>query len=235
MATTIPDTSLLQAPRIPKPSPDRPPLRTNVFEFMQYSNTSLAPLFPSYIERGSIVPCGTLFMGGKDAEYGHFFHDNTEEEVGLVIADHGAHKGAGTVMVAPQLHGVNCFLKDPKDPESFLLIIITQRQRERDPQSERVFFRCGCNQVLFEHGYDATPADTFEADGAKIFVSMQGSSTAAEAFNADVALRTCSRCGTVHDPFPVGAWGWTQHTLHHRAVERARTVLTSFAPESTVR
>ena len=220
---------------IPKPSPDRPPLRTSVFEFMQYSNTSLAPLFPSYIERGAIVPCATLFMGGKDAEYGHFFHDNTEEEVGLVIADHGAVKGTGTIMVAPQLHGVNCFLKDPKDPESFLLIVITQRQSERDVQSERVFFRCGCNQVLYEHSYDATPADTFVPDVDKVFISMPQSAAAAEAFNADIALRTCSRCGKVHERFPVGAWGWSQHTSQYRAVSRARATLTAPQPESVAR
>ena len=192
---------------------------------MQYSNTSLAPLFPSYVERGSIVPCATLFMGGKDAEYGHFFHDNTEEEVGLVIADHGAVKGTGTIMVTPQLHGVNCFLKDPKDPESFLLIVITQRQSDQGPQSERVFFRCGCNNVLFEHSYDATPEDTFQRDIDKIFVSTPQSAAAAEAFNADIALRTCSRCGKVHEPFPVGAWGWSQHASQYRTVARARATL----------
>jgi len=210
---------------IPKPSPDRPPLRTNVFEFMQFSNTSLAPLFPAYLERGAIVPCATLFIGGPDAEYGHFFHENTEEEVGLVIADRGAHKGTGTVMVAPQLHGVNSFLKDPKDPESFMLIIITQRQRERDAQSERVFFRCGCNEVLFEHKYDATPVDAFEPDGVKIFLTTNESADAAAAFNADVALRTCKRCGTVAPPFPLAAWGWLQHAQQYRAVARARAVL----------
>jgi hypothetical protein len=142
-----------------------------------------------------------------------------------VIADHGAHKGSGTVMVAPQLHGVNCFLKDPKDPESFLLIVITQRQSDSGEQKERVFFRCGCNQVLFEHAYDATPADTFKTGVDKVFVSMPQSSVAAETFNADVALRTCKRCGTVAAPFPVSAWGWTQHANQHRTVARARAVL----------
>jgi hypothetical protein len=199
---------------------------------MQYSNTSLAPLFPSYVERGAIVPCATLFMGGKDAEYGHFFHENTEEEVGLVIADQGALKGTGTIMVAPQLHGVNCFLKDPKDPESFLLIVITQRQSDEGAQSERVFFRCGCNNVLFERSFDATPVDAFEPDVDKIFLSTPHSAATAEAFNADVALRTCSRCGKVHEPFPLDAWGWSRHTSQHRAVARARAALNAPQLES---
>jgi len=220
------------ANKIPPPSPERPPLRTNVFEFMQYANTSLAPLFPAYLERGSIVPAATLFIGGEDAEYGHFFHDNTEEEVGLVIADRGAHKNTGSVMVAPLLHGVNCFLKDPKDPESFMLTVITQRQREHDPQSERVFFRCGCNEVLFEHTFDATPADTFQTDVDKILLTTLESGDAAAAFNADQALRTCKRCGKVSPPFPLAAWGWLQHANQHRAVARARAVLTASSLES---
>jgi hypothetical protein len=220
----------LQAPRIPRPSPDRPPLRTSVFEFMQFSNTSLSPLFPAYLQRGAIVPCATMFIGAPGAEYGHFFHENTEEEVGLVIADHGAVKGTGTVMVAPLLHGVNAFLKDSSDPESFLLIVITQRQNERNEQKERVFFRCGCNQVLFEHSFDSTPPDTFEGDVDHAFTSLIESSEAAERFNADETNRTCSRCGKVAAPFPVGAWGWTQHSAQYRAVARARAELTAAKP-----
>jgi hypothetical protein len=231
MATVLPDTSALQAPRIPRPSPDRPPLRTSVFEFMQFSNTSLSPLFPAYLQRGAIVPCATMFIGAPGAEYGHFFHENTEEEVGLVIADHGAVKGTGTVMVAPLLHGVNAFLKDSSDPESFLLIVITQRQNERNEQKERVFFRCGCNQVLFEHSFDSTPPDTFEGDVDHAFTSLIESSEAAERFNADETNRTCSRCGKVAAPFPVGAWGWTQHSAQYRAVARARAELTAAKPE----
>lgn len=198
---------------------------------MQFSNTSLSPLFPAYLQRGAIVPCATMFIGAPGAEYGHFFHENTEEEVGLVIADHGAVKGTGTVMVAPLLHGVNAFLKDSSDPESFLLIVITQRQNERNEQKERVFFRCGCNQVLFEHSFDSTPSERFEGDVDHAFTSLIESSEAAERFNADETNRTCSRCGKVAAPFPVGAWGWTQHSAQYRAVARARAELTAAKPE----
>jgi hypothetical protein len=229
MAITSPDARSTSSHRIPKPSPDRPPLRANVFEAMQYANTSLAPMFPTYLERGSIVPCATLFIGGPDAEFGHFFHENTEEEVALVMADNKAHKGTGTVMIAPLHHGVNSFLKDPKDPESFLLIMITQRQRDRDAQSERILFRCKCNEVLFDFGFDATPPDTFEAGVDKILITTRESSAAAEAFNADENLRTCKRCGTVAAPFPITPWGWTQHTAQYRAVARARSILTAAA------
>lgn len=232
MAISSPDVRPAPSHRIPPPSPDRPPLRANVFEFMQYANTSLAPMFPTYLERGSIVPCATLFIGGPDAEFGHFFHENTEEEVALVMADHGAHKGTGTVMIAPLHHGVNSFLKDPKDPASFLLIMITQRQRDAGPQAERILFRCKCNEVLYDFGFDATPPATFVPGVDKILITTRDSSSAAEAFNADEKLRTCKRCGTVAPPFPIAPWGWTQHTAQHRAVARARAVLTTAAGEN---
>lgn len=217
---------------IPKPSPDRPPLRANVFESMQYANTTLALLFPSYVERGSIMPCANLFIGGPDAEFGHFFHENTEEEVALVIADHGALKETGTVMIAPLLHGVNSFMKDPKDPASFLLIVITQRQRDSGAQSERILFRCKCNEVLFEHAFDATPPDTFAFGEDKLLITTRESSAAAEAFNGDEKARTCKRCGNVSAPFPIGPWGWTRHASQHRAVARGRTILAAAAAGS---
>ena len=40
---------------IPPPRADRPPIRVNVFEAMQHSNTQLMPLFP-YLHPGAMVP-----------------------------------------------------------------------------------------------------------------------------------------------------------------------------------
>jgi hypothetical protein len=206
---------------IPPPSADRPPLRANAYEFAQTANTTLAPMFP-YVQRGAIVPTTTLFTGGPDAEYGHFFHDNTEEEVALVIADNGGIKNRGMVMIAPQLHGVQCFLKDPADPESFLLIVITQRQRDAGEQKERVFFRCGCNNVLFERGYDATPDEAYDPRRNTGFTTIVQSAAIAGEFNGDEANRTCSRCGKVSPAFPLGAWGWATYAAFADVAGKAR-------------
>jgi hypothetical protein len=207
--------------RIAPPSPDRPPLRVNAYEHAQLANTSLAPLFP-YMQRGAIVPTTTLFVGSPDAEFGHFFHENTEEEVALVIADRNGIKGKGMVMIAPQLHGVQCFLKEPHDPESFLLIVITQRQNDTAEQKERVFFRCGCNNVLFERSYDATPADTYDPRANHVFLTTSKSAAVAIEYNSDETNRTCSKCGKVNPPFPHQAWGWEAHTTLHTAAADAR-------------
>lgn len=210
--------------QIPPPSPDRPPLRSNVYEAAWMANTSLATMFP-YVHRGAIVPGVTLFMGGENAEYGHFFHENTEEEIALVMGGRGTMKPTGTVMIAPLLHGVQAFLKDPKDPQNYLLIVITQRQPDDREQHERVFWRCGCNEVLFEFAYESTPSAVYDPHSSEMLLTTRYSSEAAERFNADVANRTCKRCGKVAEPFPVEAWGWTLNTRSHDAVETARAAL----------
>jgi hypothetical protein len=218
---TSSDFSTAFSARIPRPSPDRPPLRVNAYEHAQLANTSLAPLFP-YMQRGAIVPTTTLFVGSPDAEFGHFFHENTEEEVALVIADHEGLKGKGMMMIAPQLHGVQCFLKEPHDPQSFLLIVITQRQNDTEAQRERVFFRCGCNNVLFERSYDSTPADVHDPRANHVFITNRESAAVAIEYNSDEALRTCSKCGKVNPPFPHRAWGWEAHTVLHTVAADAR-------------
>lgn len=217
--------------RIPKPSPDRPPLRVNSYEFMATANTSLSPFFP-YMQRGAIVPCGSLFYGGPDANYGHFFHENTEEEIALVMGDHGAHKGSGMLMNAPLNHGVNSFLKNPQDPESFLFIVITQRQREAGPQSEKIYFRCGCNEVLFTHEFDATPADGYHPGKHLDLATGRGSAEAGIGFNADENARTCKRCGKVAPPFPQDSWGWSRHYYTYRYAMNAEKALSEAAREA---
>jgi hypothetical protein len=210
--------------RIPPPSDDRPPLRVNGFEYAQIANTSLAPMFP-YLQRGAIVPTTSLMVGGPNANYGHFFHENTEEEVALVIADHGGIKNTGMMMIAPQLHGVQSFLKDPLDPESFLLIVITQRQSDDRRQQERVFFRCGCNEVLFEQTYDSTPDDVYDPHANHAFLTNKKSGDIAIAFNGDEALRTCKRCGKISPPFPHAAWGWDAYATSHDVAALGRRSL----------
>lgn len=224
MLTVEPAFSTEFSAQIPPPTPDRPPLCTNVYETAWMANTSLAPMFP-YVHRGSIVPGVTLFMGGEQAEYGHFFHENTEEEIALVMGGRGTMKPSGTVMIAPLLHGVQAFLKDPKDPQNYLLIVITQRQPDEREQHERVFWRCGCNEILFEYAYVATAADAYDPNSSQMFLSTRFSSEAAQRFNADVANRTCKRCGKIADRFPVEAWGWTLNTRSHDVAGQARTAL----------
>jgi hypothetical protein len=192
---------------IDPPRPDRPPLKVNVFAAMQHGNTQLMPLFP-YLYPGAMVPAGAILRGGPDAAYGHFFHHNTRDEVVLTFGSKGCVLATGQVFVGGQMHGVNSFLKNEKDPTSYGVLMITQHQAEDGPQTEACSVRCDkCHEEVFKREFDATPqADANEMETP--FVSVVHSYRIFAEYNADGALRTCQKCGHVNQPFPLEAWGW---------------------------
>ena len=137
---------------------DRPPLKVNLFERMQGGNCQLIPLFP-YEDADSLVPAGAIFRGEPGADFGQFFHFNTVDEVAHVFGANGALLQTGQIYATQPLHGVNSFLKDPTNPDNFLVLTVTQHQRASGPQAEAVIFRCGkCHEVLERYEYDAQPA-----------------------------------------------------------------------------
>ena len=143
--------------RIPPPDLDREPLKVNVYERMAKAAAELMPLFP-YDSAGAIVPCGAVLTGGPDMEYGHFFHWNTVNEVVVTYGGNQAMLAPGQIMALQQLHGVNSFLRDEKDPEAFAVMVITQHQSTSGDQREAVLARCKkCKAELVRHSYDATP------------------------------------------------------------------------------
>jgi len=209
---------------IPPPRADRPPLRVNAFEAMQHGNTQLMPLFP-YLHPGAMVPAGAMILGGPNADYGHFFHHNTQDEVVVTLAANGGVLATGQVFVGARVHGVNSFLKHEKDANSFAIMIITQRQAEAGPQTEACSLRCvKCHEEIFFKEYDATPApDAHEADYP--FVSIAAMPALFAEFNDDVARRTCPHCGHVNALFPVAAWGWDRYAVQSDAAIAGRKVL----------
>src|ERR1700735_3889129 len=124
---------------------------------MAKAAAELEPLFP-YDSAGTIVPCGAVLVGGPDMAYGHFFHWNVVNEVVVTYGSNRAMLAAGQIFVTQQLHGVNSFLRDEKDPEAFAVMTITQHQSSSGDQSEALIARCkGCKAELVRHSYDATP------------------------------------------------------------------------------
>jgi hypothetical protein len=209
---------------IPPPRADRPPLRVNVFEAMQHSNTQLVPLFP-YLHPGAMVPAGAMIIGGPNAAYGHFFHHNTQDEVVLAMAANGAVLQTGQVFVGARIHGVNSFLKNEKAPGSFGIMVITQRQADSGPQTEAVSLRCEkCHEEIFLKEYDATPPeDAMEGDHP--FVSVAAMPDVFAEFNDDAAKRVCPKCGHANAPFPVAAWGWDKYAAQSNAAIAGREAL----------
>ena len=209
---------------IPPPRADRPPLHTNVFDAMQRGNTQLMPLFP-YLHPGAMVPAGAMILGGPGADYGHFFHHNTQDEVVLALAASGAVLATGQVFVGARIHGVNSFLKNEKDPSAFAIMVITQRQADSGAQMEACSLRCDkCHEEIFLKEFDATPApDALEADHP--FVSVAVLPALFAEYNDDAARRTCAKCGHVNTPFPVAAWGWDKYAQASAAAIAGRRAL----------
>jgi hypothetical protein len=227
--------------RIPAPSGEREPLKTNIYELMRNSATQLVPLFP-YFGRGAMLPAGALFRGGPDSSYGRFFHRNSVEEVYICFGAQGAMARAGGMFIQGKMHEVQSPLLDPEDPNGFVVSVITQRQADDGDQHESLTFRCSeCNNKLFQFEFPSTPADGVEThageyggrddDAYPMFPTQWGSFAAADAFNRDEQARTCDKCGHVNAPFPLDRWGWERWVSHHEVVNAARKLLDDSAAE----
>jgi len=195
---------------IPKPDPDREPMKVNVFQFVQSCPTTLAPLFP-YLDEGSIVPCAATFRGGPGRNFGRFQHFNTVDEIAVMWGASGAQRRAvGLVHVGPKLHLVQP-MEHADSAEDTGLIVITQRQAIGKAQREEIRFICEkCDRRLFLYKLDATPVKrgTKQAAGTYAFKTVLESYEAAKQFNADEAARKCKNCGHQNAPFPIEAWAW---------------------------
>lgn len=193
---------------IPKPDPDREPLKVNVFAFAQTCPTPLAPMFP-YLDEGAIVPCVSSFRGAPGKRYGRFQHFNTVDEVAVVWGASGAQRrGVGLIHVGPKLHMVQP-METADSTDDTGLIVITQRQAVGKEQREEVRFICEkCDRRLFLYELDATPVErgTKRPPGTYAFKTILATCEAVRQFNADEAVRTCKHCGHVNAPFPIDAW-----------------------------
>ena len=216
--------------RIPPPDGSKEPMKVNLFERMQHTNTELVPLFP-YYGPGSFVPAGAIFRGDAELDMGHFFHQNTTDEVVVVYGGNGALLQTGQIMATAKLHGVNTFLRDPRNPESFLVLTVTQRQSDGQDQTESLIWRCRkCHEYLHRYEFDATPQDVHR-DRFPAFPTLTEGAVAAEQYNADSRARVCPKCGYDNGSFPLERWGWKQWAVQWRTVNDARRALLNSAAE----
>src|SRR5207237_952168 len=88
MSTKTETASAAPPRRIPSPRGDKEILKVNIYDRMQSGNTQLLPLFP-YFGEGAVVPCGAILRGEPGADWGHFFHWNTVDEVVVVYGGRG--------------------------------------------------------------------------------------------------------------------------------------------------
>ena len=215
---------------IDPPRQDRPPLKNNIFDAMQKGNAQLIPLFP-HLYPGAMVPAGAVLRGGPDKNYGEFRHHNTVDEVSIAFAANGALLKTGQFFVGGRVHGVSSFLKDEKNAENFVLICITQRQSESQPQHEVISMMCsGCREEIFRYEFDVI-AEPDDSETVKMFATIPESYRATKEFSDNLEARTCSKCGHVNDPFPYDAWGWHNYAEQSDTVFSARQILSEAEDE----
>ena len=97
---------------------------------MRGTTTQLLPLFP-YLGPGAMLPAGALFRGRPDANFGRFFHRNSEEEVNVCFGAQQALGAAGVMFIGGKMHEVQAPLLDTNDPNAFMVAVITQRQQDQ--------------------------------------------------------------------------------------------------------
>jgi hypothetical protein len=222
--------------RIPKPDPNRDPLKVNIYRFVQNSTTALTPLFP-YVDEGAIVPCAATFRGAPGRRYGRFQHFNTVDEVLVTFgAQGGERRSPGVVHVGAKLHTVVSPIDEAQDPDVMVLAVITQRQSlgAKEQREEYRFICDKCDRRLFLQEVDATPPKR----GTKIppsapFFTIAETLKAAQRFNADEEARKCKHCGHQNPPFPIEEWAWNVHVYQSEIAnmgERTLGALKNFRP-----
>lgn len=219
------------------PKADKPPLKANVFHALRSANTALMPMFP-YTGDGDLVPGATIFWGGEGRDGNVFNHENTVDEVAITVAANKSRLRAGFVHVGSRKHLVGRYFEDPSDPDIMMAIVVTQRQSEPGvPQSETLTFMCdNCQESLLTHTFSSKNDDNFAArsdDGEPVRLpgfhapleTLTEGAIVLESYNKSQEARTCPKCGTVNDPWPVHVWGWDSYYKNTVAAERGRAIL----------
>ena len=203
------------------------PVKKNLFEEVIHATGTLelVPVFP-YLDDGAIVPCLSVSLGGAGAQRFQFFHDNVVPEVLLCLAERQGALRAGQMMVLPNLHGVNNFLKDLQSDSAYLVVLITIRVNQQDEQREGFLIRCErCNELLYRRHRDIKHGP--ERPYYPEFYALAFYADAVDEFNA--SDRTCPKCGHVQPPFPAGQVGWRRYATQVRVANLARAEAERFA------
>lgn len=203
----------------PADRPEVVPLKINAFEQIRQSNTQLQPLFP-YTHPGSIIPCTAAFEGGGPGSHiGYFVHENSVDEVAIVLASNGQHR-SGDTWCGPRKHGVGFDAPVP----FFMAMVITQRQLEEGEQPEALTFQCEkCNAALLRHEFSG--ATLGEHQHFPPLPTTLGSFEAADIMRREPERLTCNECGHVSRPFPLHIWGWERYVRNNGTVEKAWSAL----------
>lgn len=214
------------------PAPNKHVLKVDLFEetIHRLGLLDLRPVFP-YFDDGDLVPCLSVCIGDPNVKQFQFFHANTVSESLLCLAADDMMK-PGQLMTLAQTHGVNTFLKDAHDPNSFNIMVITIRMNKERIQDEGLLLRCSkCNAIVFERHVDVKEgpvrAHYPEFHGQAKYTAI------CEEFNSSEQNRTCPECGHLQDRFPIEQIGWGMYAKNVVAANEGRNVMESYAAKFT--
>lgn len=208
---------------------DKAPRKKNLCEEIIHATGALelVPVFP-YLDKGAIVACLSVAIGGANFKGFQFFHYNVVPEVLLCLSGQNSSVSGGQMMVLPDQHGVNAFLKDMHDPGAYFVALIVIRMSEDEEQVEGFILRCEeCNEILCKRY-----ANIKEGPDRPYYPEFR-----ALAFYADVvdefnaSDRVCPRCGHMNEPFPAEQMGWRRYAQQIDVANRARASLEESARE----
>jgi hypothetical protein len=165
-------------------------------------------MFPE-LGPGAMVPCVAIGYGRSRPFLWRFFHENSVDEVVLVLAAKGGALHPGVLRVGSRHHRVEVALPDPYDPAQYVVSVIVQRQSTSEAQRERFSLRCRtCDHEIFSETIEFTPPTTAPLPG---FDTILLAARSVELYNESEEQRRCPACGTLNDRFDLDHWGWDRY------------------------
>jgi hypothetical protein len=214
-----------------RPAPNKRVMKVDLFELATRSvgTLQLVPIFP-YMGDGDIVPCLTIAVGSADMRPFQFFHANVVDESVLCLAEEGATMKTGQLMKLAPIHGVNTFLKNPRDPSNYNVMLLPIRMNSARVQQEGFIIRCAkCNEIAYRRDFNVK--EGAEHKYYPEFYALRYYAECCREFNSSPEHRTCPRCGTVQQEFPLEQMGWWRHVENTEVANRGRAALEWLAEE----
>lgn len=213
---------------VPKrPAPEKPPLKVDVCQLVTtiLGTHQLVPIFP-YLSDGAIVPCLTSVIGHAQSRPTRFFHSNELIETILCIAESGGTIKTGQLVWSPHVHGVTSFLRNPRDPDSYNILLVAIRMKKGPEQKEGIILRCvKCNEIVYERHFNVKKGP--ERKYYPEFYALRYYAESFLEFNGSENKRTCPKCGVVQPELPVEDVGHTRYARNMETANRARELVES--------
>ena len=125
------------------------------------------------------------------------------------------------MMVLPNMHGVNNFLKDLANEHAYMVVLITIRMNSQDNQNEGFVIRCEkCNELVYRR---ETNIKCMDRSVRITQSSMRLASTPMRLMSSTPRLEYAPSVSHVQELFPDEQVGWRRYAQQVAVANRART------------